>query len=590
MRHWPGASTGGAIGLLSATPAQAHAFGARYDLPLPLEHYLLGAGAAVLLSFVVMVLVFPARLGQRNGPALDLRRLAFSSALGHPITRNLLQVLSVALFLLIVCAGFLGSQDTVENIAPAFVWIVWWVGLAYCAALVCDLWPAVNPWSVLYGWLEKLLRLLGLRTDMGLAYPAWLGLWPAVLLFGAFAWLELISETARLPATLASLVLIYSLITWAGMALFGRQSWLAGGEAFTQAFGIFGRFAPLSLRPSTLRPYGAGLVVTEPCRFSLTVFILLMLSTVTFDGLKETPLWSEVLSWLLSRPSFGAATRSIHDIGFDVQMVWETLILAGFPIAFLAVFLLFCGLGVKAAGSKRSVIEIAGLFVLSLVPIAIAYHLAHYLSYLLIAGQYIIPLISDPFGFGWDLFGTADYRINIAVIGAKSLWRIALTTIVVGHVFSVAIAHLVALRVFETARAALFSQLPFLVLMVAYTVLSLWILSQPIVESPNLSTLRAPAGKTTLAPFEFREICLEPGRGGRFDYSFRSDQPVDFDIHYHEGLAVRFPIKMEAVIEETARFDAPDRRLYCFLWFNEGLAPANLTYRILRRSTNRLSE
>jgi hypothetical protein len=125
---------------------------------------------------------------------------------------------------------------------------------------------------------------------------------------------------------------------------------------------------------------------------------------------------------------------------------------------------------------------VVGYFVLSLVPIAIAYHLSHYLSYLLIAGQYIIPLTSDPFGLGWDLFGTAAYRIDIGIVNAKLIWYVAVTAIVTGHALAVYIAHVMAMRVFPDRNAALRSQIPMLVLMVAYTMISLWILSQPIVN------------------------------------------------------------------------------------------------------------
>ena len=126
--------------------------------------------------------------------------------------------------------------------------------------------------------------------------------------------------------------------------------------------------------------------------------------------------------------------------------------------------------------------DIAGYFVLSLVPIAIAYHLSHYLSYLLITGQQIIPLASDPFGRGWDLLGTADYKMDIGILNAKIVWYVAVISIVIGHVIAVYLSHITALWVFEDRHAALRSQIPMLVLMIGYTMVSLWILSQPIVN------------------------------------------------------------------------------------------------------------
>ncbi|HET7854709.1 MAG TPA: hypothetical protein VFM04_09665, partial [Candidatus Methylomirabilis sp.] len=136
------------------------------------------------------------------------------------------------------------------------------------------------------------------------------------------------------------------------------------------------------------------------------------------------------------------------------------------------------------AGDRRiPTTDLARLFVLTLVPIAIAYHLAHYLAYLLVAGQYIIPLASDPFGFGWDLLGTSLYRIDIGVVDARFVWYTAVIAIVVGHIIAVCLAHLMALYVFKDARLATKSQYPMLGLMVCYTMISLWILAQPVVES-----------------------------------------------------------------------------------------------------------
>src|SRR5262249_1648786 len=125
---------------------------------------------------------------------------------------------------------------------------------------------------------------------------------------------------------------------------------------------------------------------------------------------------------------------------------------------------------------------VAREFVLTLVPIAVAYHLSHYFSLLLTAGQFVIPLASDPFGFGWNLFGTAKHSVDLGVVSPYFFWYSAVVMIVTGHVIAVLLAHHVALRLFRDRRAALLSQIPMVVLMVAYTTLSLWILAQPILS------------------------------------------------------------------------------------------------------------
>jgi len=584
-----------ALGLAASTrsaPAHAHAFGARYDLPLPLDFYLAGAGAAVALSFAIMALVFrsPARAARTQG--IDLLRWRPLGVLLRPAMLTVLRSASVGLFFLILAAGFFGNQETLENFAPAFVWVIWWVGLAYVAALVGNVWPAINPWSIVFAAMEQASRRLALRDrlDLGVAYPAWLGVWPAVVLFGLFAWFELIVEASKQPAVLATAIAVYSGITWLGMAVFGRAAWLAQGEAFSLAFSVFGRFAPVG-QPERrrgedsadrwyLRPYASGLVTEQPCRPSMMAFVLLMLSTVAVDGFLETPLHASLLEAIASEPLVRPALLRLHDLDLDFIAAVDTVLLVLSPGLFFLVYLSFSWLAKEMPDSELPVMKVAGLFVLSLVPIAIAYHLAHYLSYLLIAGQLIIPLASDPFGFGWNLFGTADDAIDIGIVGAKFVWYAAVIAIVVGHVFAVGVAHFVALRAFGSPGAAIKSQYPFLVLMVGYTMLSLWILSQPIVGGPNLASSREPSGTLALAPYEFHEMCFELKPEDEVAFEFQAHLPVAFDIHYHDGLSIRYPVRLSGLSAHSGRFVADFARSYCLFWLNRNFTETSLTYRV----------
>ena len=127
-------------------------------------------------------------------------------------------------------------------------------------------------------------------------------------------------------------------------------------------------------------------------------------------------------------------------------------------------------------------LEVARIFAYSLIPIALAYNIAHFITLLLIQGQLIVRLVSDPFGLGWDLFGTVGYSLNIGIINARILWFLSVALIVLGHVLAVYLAHRVAIRTFANRAIALRSQYPMLTLMVVYTVISLWIIAQPIVQ------------------------------------------------------------------------------------------------------------
>lgn len=274
----------------------------------------------------------------------------------------------------------------------------------------------------------------------------------------------------------------YSAFTWLAMAVFGRDVWLARGEVFSVYFDVLGRFAPLGRAGGNPhgglvgRPFATGLLVERPVPATMTLFVLLMLASVTFDGLIETPVWPAIVDGLGSDPA--GSSRDAFTAGLVAGGAW---------IAFAALFALlyrgFVWAMAWSAGDAATRHDLAGLFVLTLVPIGIAYHLAHYHSFLLVAGQYAIPLLSDPLGYGWDLFGTTLYRVDFSVVNAASIWYLSVGAIVVGHVISVYLAHVMALRVYPDARSALRSQLPMLVLMVLYTMSSLWVLSQPIVKT-----------------------------------------------------------------------------------------------------------
>lgn len=111
-------------------------------------------------------------------------------------------------------------------------------------------------------------------------------------------------------------------------------------------------------------------------------------------------------------------------------------------------------------------------------PIAFVYVVAHYFSLLVIQGQFAIPLLSDPLGRGWNLFGTADVVPDLTVLSPNTIWYVQAGSLVAGHVAGLALAHDRAVTIFADRRDALRSQYAMLALMVVYTVGGLWILSR----------------------------------------------------------------------------------------------------------------
>jgi hypothetical protein len=415
-----------------------------------------------VLTFAAMALFFSkADFGQRH----DGTRLFAVPTLAIRAIR----AVALAVFVVSVLAGFIGVQDPYRNLITTMVWVTWWVGFAFVCALVGDLWALASPLRIPF------------KGFFG--YPRQLGAWPAVVLFFAFAWAELVWRDKDVPMYLAAAVLGYAVLAWGGMLLFGTRAWLRNGEAFSIAFGVFGRFAPLHGRDHALhlRLPGAGLIADERVPVSIAVFVLLMLSSVTCDGFFETPLMRSLETAVLGSPPLASALFAASEWGLDESQLISTATLAAFPALFVAAFWLTAWAMLRVARQNRSVNETACAFVLTLVPIAVAYHLAHYFSLLVTAGQFMIPLASDPFGFGWNLFGTAGYKVDLGAVSPYVFWYGAVILIVTGHVIAVVLAHVEALRLFGSPRVAAASQVPMVALMVGYTMLSLWIFAQPIV-------------------------------------------------------------------------------------------------------------
>ena len=506
-----------AAGALAAQPVYAHGFGERYDLPVPLGYYMIGAGATVALSFVVIgvfVRGAPGLFGYWRFNILGASPL--SVLLQGRVFVFAVQAAAVFLFLLVIATGLFGDRSPSANFAPTFVWVIWWVGLGFFVALVGNLWALMNPWSILFAWAEALNRRLRPASDMdlGFEYPTRLGAWPAFALFSIFAWLENAYPSASDPLNIALLVLAYSAITWVGMLLFGRHVWLRHGECFSVVFGFLARFAPTEARVPhgdycdyceavcgasqddcvncyacweragrgerefNLRPWSVGLARRENVSTDILVFVILVLAAVTFDGFKATPLWLDIKVGLWDAWS---ALLGAGEFSSNARIAADSIGLVFFPVVFIAAYLFFSRLMALAAGDELSVSEIARAFVYSLVPIALAYNIAHFFTLLAVQGQLIIALASNPFGFGWDLFGTADYVVNIALVNARFAWVLSVVAIVLGHIIAVYLSHVIALRTLRDSRSAMRSQYPMLALMVMYTVISLWIVAQPIV-------------------------------------------------------------------------------------------------------------
>jgi hypothetical protein len=422
----------------------------------------------LVASFVALAALWPRPRLER----VRERRLASVPA----ALEVLCGVLGIAAFAVTVWAGFAGTQTATANLAPTVIYVVFWVGVPFASALFGDVFAAFNPWRAAAhgaGWLAGRFRR-GDGAPAPLPYPTWLGRWPAALGILLFAWVELVYVNRDDPSTLAVLALLYAAVQLVGMSLYGVEAWTRNADAFANYFRLFSMLAPLHWRARTLfvRPplSGAPRLDAVPGTVAL---LCMMIGTVSFDGLSQGTLWA----------GQGGIAPSLQQRFIELGFNAETALEITFTIGLLAMVALVAGLfrlgvtGMGSVGARHSPTELARRFVHSLIPIALAYVVAHYFSLLVYQGQAMAYLISDPLGDGSNLFGTASKSIDYTVIGANGVWYVQVFALVLGHIAGLTLAHDRALTVYPRVRDATRSQYWMLAVMVGFTCLGLWLLS-----------------------------------------------------------------------------------------------------------------
>ncbi len=459
--------------------AFAHGLSPLYESPLPLAVYLAGAAATVALSFVFVL-------------ARDLRAAPVQEGRIEPVpavVRHGLRTIGVLAWAWILAQGIAGGSSDAA-VAGLFLWVYGWVGVAILSALVFPVWEWLDPFTTVHDLLAALLRRLGLRGGAPAPLPGVARLWPAVAGLAFFVWLELVAVPGN--DGLAVVVAGYTVLTLALMAQFGRDPWRAHGDTFSVWFRTLNRLAATGTAPSPdaddvetnagidrravrRRPFASGLI---DARWEAPRIILVAVGTgsIIFDGISQTVPFATV---------FGA------------------------PALLPKSLLLFAFLGIIALAAIVVAKTVSpGAMGAGLLPIAVGYLVAHYLTYLLIDGQRIIIAISDPLQQGWDLFGTAFFEPSAGWLPPGLVWTAQLAAVVSGHMIGAWAGHVTAQRDLEAAAAETngragrdlrhrkihdpgplapparnvrVREIPLAVVMVALTTLTLWSLGQAIV-------------------------------------------------------------------------------------------------------------
>ncbi|NYI44996.1 hypothetical protein BJ993_002076 [Nocardioides aromaticivorans] len=424
----------------------AHGIGGRSDLPVaPWLATYAGVAVVAVSFFVATALWAKPRWEGRPGEArLDVLGRIVDSALARASARTL----GVLLLVGFLVVGWMGPDDLGRaNPAPTWFYAWFWVGLVPLSLLFGPVWKRLNP-------LRTIASAASILNPAQVRLPQAVGMWPAVVGLVAFLWLELVYDGAASPRTVAWFVFWYAVVQVVAGVVFGPR-WFERGDGFEVYSTMVSRASPWGRDAHgrlVLRNPMRGIAET-PASPALTPVVVTVLGSTVFDGISRS-------SWWAGR---------IADTTRAEYLLVGTVGLAGAIAAVGATF----GLAVAltrgfVAADRANGRGVAALFAPSLIPIAIGYTFAHYLSFAIFQGQQGYLLANDPLGRGWDLLGLTGRTVDYTIVTTSQIAFLQIAAIVVGHVVAVLSAHDRSLAVLRRGDG-MRGQYPLVLVMIAYT-------------------------------------------------------------------------------------------------------------------------
>jgi hypothetical protein len=431
----------------------AHGIGGAKDLPIPPELAIIGAVAALTVSFTVLAIAWRAprydesTTGRPAPPWL-------SRIVDSTVFRVALRVLGMLIFTYAAVAAVFGPNLLTNPIFGIFyVW--WWIGLVVCSVLFGPVWKAISPVRTIN---LAFARLTGSDPEAGVfQYPARLGYWPAAIGLFAFVWMELVYPFSTDLGPVRLWCAIYVALMLLGGALFG-SGFYERGDPFEVYSSLVAKLSVWGRREGRLviRSPLANLDTTRAAPGLLAVLSVLFGSTA-FDSFKDSSFW----------------VRFTQESSVSTNIL-NNLALLTFCVGVGLIFFVGCVTTGVGPGTRR--VELPNKFAHSVIPIVVGYIVAHYATYFVEYGQQTLIQASDPFGDGSNLLGTADLTVNYWLsFHPTFLAVLKVLAVVIGHVLGVIAAHERAIELLPK-RHQLVGQLPLLFAMIAFTVFGLYLL------------------------------------------------------------------------------------------------------------------
>jgi polyferredoxin len=491
---------------------------------LPTYLYYIAVFSVMLISFVLFV-KFPGRkrktLQYRTIDLLQWRWIERWAKSG--IFQAIVRLLIVFLFVLVILTGLFGIQDPGRNLSTILTWVIWWIVLVLFILFAGKLWCYMCPWDAIAFWIDK-LHLWKVRKSifsLGKTWPKMLrNIYLATFLFLVLTWLELGWGVTTKPVITAYLALLILFLTIFAILVFDRKSFCRYGCLIGRISGLYALIAPIEVRSRdksvctkcttidcfkgnekgyacptyehlgrmekntycimcmectrscekdnvafNLRPFGVDLLKVHQAQTDEAALVLVMLAMTSFHGLTMTPLWFSMTGWL--EEWLGVGYVAAFTIGMCASLI------------VVALFYLLVMLGAwTIIGKRLPLTELIIKNAYALLPIALFYHLAHNVMHFAMEGEKIVSAISDPFSWGWDLFGTA-LRPSGPLISIYTVWYLQVIFIIIGNVWSLYMVHRVALHLYGPKRS-LKAEFPLVGAVIVYSLISLYLVAQPM--------------------------------------------------------------------------------------------------------------
>ncbi len=486
----------------------------------------LSGGAFLLIGTIVisgMRSTLPRILDRPDRRQLDLLAIGTVRALvKKPWFQLLLQAPIVLIFAALTVAGLAGSTYT--NIAPVFTWTIWWGLLVFIVLVAGKAFCMVCPWDAIAGFVQRgsLFRRRTPARTMNLPWPRWArNIYPATILFIGLTWLELGFGVTRHAQATAVLGLLMLALVVGSAVVFERRAFCRYGCLVGRISGLYAMFAPVELRrrdagvckscstidcvrgnelamacPTFERPhalkrntyctlctecvracphdnmglsiraFGTDLAREGTFRKDEAYLAIVLLALTSFHGLTMTPTWYSCTDWI----------QSLVPVGYKSAF---SILMTACIVAPAAAFWAIAWLGDRLTAERRGTLMLFRAFAFSLVPIALFYHVAHNVMHFFREAQYLIPSLSDPLGFGWDLFGTASQTYE-PLLSLDAVWLLQLALVLTGHIFGILFSERIARKLFDRKRDVRLAQLPIQVVMILFSLYSLWLIHQPM--------------------------------------------------------------------------------------------------------------